>query len=244
MPIGELQGVAQAFGRAATTDITIAAEHAASGAVRSDVPVLATVHQSFRLAPQAQAGAIELRLTGEHSFVMHARDDAGRALRVAREGSRTLVERPAGMSRLTVTSAATSADPAALRMEFDRLHVGDLGARIHAGAQAVGPPAHFRTGQAQPDLQRVLLRFDQPGWELGESSLGRAGADYVHPLTETRQVSLEGPRSQPVGLTASYTGRVDGHAATGRIADARRGARRVVQGIGATAAHLHEAIGH
>jgi hypothetical protein len=234
-----------ASGRPISAMVKLSVEAGEHGFPRHDVPALASIQQTFRIAPSAEQGIVELRLPSAQTAVLRAHaGSGGQAITGSVEGDLLRLQLPAGTDRFSLDTAVASTPDGPLQLRYDRLHMADLTARIERGAEAVGQPANFRTGIVPPDERGVLVSIAERGWELTESSLPRDRPDYVHPLTESLQASFEGPRDQAFTATAEYTGRVNGHASEGTIADVRRGAKRAYQGIGGLLVHLHEGLGH
>lgn len=221
-------------GRPRAMDISLAAR------VLEDVPAeeagaLAVVRQYFHLG-EAATGVIELQLPPGMVPMKALAGPLTAPVRGTLDGSRLLLEVPRDARNLTLQAAVSSLGSTSIRSDGTVIELGDLAARVTRGAEVLPLPPNPRTGAAQPDELRVLLRMDDRGWEL-TSPTPRSGPDYVSRLDERIQAHFAGPRDEPFRATATYTGRVDGRAAEGFVAEARRGLRRVVNDVGIRVVH-------
>lgn len=226
-------------GRPRSLDISLASR------VLEDVPAeeagaLAVVRQSFRLG-EATTGVVELQLP--NGMVPMRAIIGGRPASGALDGTRLLLEVPREGGLLTLQGAVSSLGSSSIRSDGAIIELGDVAARVTRGAEVLPPPPHFRTGAQQPDELRVLLRSDDRGWEL-QSHARRTAADYVHPLEENVQAHFALPRDEPFTAVARHTGRVEGRAAEGPVAELRRGTRRTIQDIGIRVVHGLEQLRH
>lgn len=221
-------------GRPRAMDISLATR------VLEDVPAeeagaLAVVRQHFRIG-EAATGVIELQLPPGMVPMKAMAGPYSAPVRGTLDGSRLLLEVPRDAGSLTLQAAVSSLGSTSIRSDGAVIELGDLAARVTRGAEVLPLPPNSRTGAAQPDELRVLLRMDDRGWELS-SATPRSGPDHVTRLDETVQAHFVGPRDEPFTATATYTGRVDGRAAEGPVAEARRGLRRVVNDVGIRIIH-------
>lgn len=228
-------------GRPRSLDISLATR------VLDDVPAeeagaMAVVRQHFRLG-EAATGVVELQLPAGMVPMKALAGPYGSPVRGSLDGARLLLEVPREGGNLTIQGAVSSLGSPALRADGATIELGDLAARVTHGAEVLPPPPHFRTGAAQPDELRVLLRSDDRGWEF-TSPARRYAEDYVHPLDETVQAHFVQPREAPFTATATYTGKVDGRAAEGPVAELRRGTRRAIQDVGIRIVHGLEQLRH
>jgi hypothetical protein len=232
-----------ASGRPISAMIELGIEAGEHGFPRHDVPVLAKIQQNFRITPSAEQGIVELRLPSAQTAVLRATGGAtSQALTGSVEGDLLRLHVPSGTDRFTLHTALQSTPDGPLQLQYDRLHMADLTARIERGATAEGLPPNFRTGIVPPDERDVIVKLGSRGWELTESSLPRSAPDTVQPLTEELQATVHGPREQAFTATAEYTGRVEGHATEGPVANVRRGWRSTVNNVLGTGYHVLEGL--
>lgn len=228
-------------GRPRSLDISLAAR-VLEGVPADEAGALAVVRQHFRLGP-APTGIIELQLPPGMVPMQALAGPISAPARGSLDGSRLLLEVPREGGPVTLRGAVSSLGSTSLRSDGTVIELGDLAARVTRGAEVLPPPPHHRTGAAQPDELRVLLRSDDRGWEFS-SPIRRSGPDYVSRLDETVQAHFVGPRDEPFTATATYTGRVDGRAVEGPVAEARRGLRRIINDVGITFVHGLEQLRH
>lgn len=236
--MGDEVSRAVASGRPTANWISLSVETGERGIPRTDAPALAVFDQQFRLGPStATNGLVELQLPHEAMTLMSARHGA-RSVAGSVDGTKLVLEHP-GEGTLSLRLAMASGTDRPVRFEVDRILLGDTDVRVVAGAKTVEPPLHYRTGKPQPDVTSRAVRFDEPGWDVS-SDTPRSAPDYTHSLEETKQAHFDTPRGDAFNAVASYTGRVNGHAAEGPIAEARRAVKGAIMTAGIFMIHAFE----
>jgi hypothetical protein len=213
-----------------------------SGRPDTAMPVVATVDSHFRLGNVAADGVVELALPHESTLVMRA-FNGGRKLPTTVEGTRLLVHDAVEGKLVVNTAMSSQTAPDLLRLEVDRVAVGDLAPRVVGGADIARPVPHYRTGEPQAEIGEHVIRVDESrGWELAQSSMPKAREDYVHPLDQSLQAHVAGAPDTPFTATLQYTGKVNGKTAEGAWPDLKRLTNQFGREIGAQIFHTLERL--